>query len=363
MMRGENHMMLVLFCLIVFSHFLPLVNSNPQLAPAFYVFGDSLLDSGNNNLLPTLARANFKPYGVDFPGGATGRFTNGRTVADFLAEFLGLPLSPPYLSFRRLETSTGLNYASSTCGILPETGTSAGKCLNLDEQIDLFEKTVREDLPKLFKNTEGLLEYLSKSIFLIATGSNDYSGNYLQPNSYSSRLYSPLSFAQLLTQSLSQKLERLYKLGARKVITFEIGPIGCQPSISRQYMHKYGQCVEEINNLVSLFNDQLATVLSKLTSTLPGSAFILGHDYGLTYDAIRNPSTYGLTDTSDPCCTTWLNGTSACIPEIAPCANPNEHFFWDGFHPTEAVYSVIASQCFNGDSVCIPTNLKMLTQI
>ncbi|THG12647.1 hypothetical protein TEA_019213 [Camellia sinensis var. sinensis] len=305
------------------------VNSNPQLAPAFYVFGDSLLDSGNNNLLPTLARANFKPYGVDFPGGATGRFTNGRTVADFLAEFLGLPLSPPYLSFRRLETSTGLNYASSTCGILPETGTSAGKCLNLDEQIDLFEKTVREDLPKLFKNTEGLLEYLSKSIFLIATGSNDYSGNYLQPNSYSSRLYSPLSFAQLLTQSLSQKLE----------------------------------CVEEINNLVSLFNDQLATVLSKLTSTLPGSAFILGHDYGLTYDAIRNPSTYGLTDTSDPCCTTWLNGTSACIPEIAPCANPNEHFFWDGFHPTEAVYSVIASQCFNGDSVCIPTNLKMLTQI
>jgi hypothetical protein len=54
------------------------------LAPALYVFGDSLLDNGNNNFLPTLARANFLPYGVDFPRGPTGRFSNGRTVADFL---------------------------------------------------------------------------------------------------------------------------------------------------------------------------------------------------------------------------------------------------------------------------------------
>ena len=54
------------------------------LAPALYVFGDSLLDSVNNNLLPTLARANYRPYGVDFAQGVTGRFTNGRTVADFI---------------------------------------------------------------------------------------------------------------------------------------------------------------------------------------------------------------------------------------------------------------------------------------
>lgn len=54
------------------------------LAPALYVFGDSLLDSGNNNLLPTLAKADFPPYGRDFAKGSTGRFTNGRTVADFI---------------------------------------------------------------------------------------------------------------------------------------------------------------------------------------------------------------------------------------------------------------------------------------
>lgn len=54
------------------------------LATALYVFGDSFFDNGNNNLLPTMARANFFPYGMNFRKGPTGRFTDGRTVVDFI---------------------------------------------------------------------------------------------------------------------------------------------------------------------------------------------------------------------------------------------------------------------------------------
>lgn len=43
-----------------------------------------MFDSGNNNILPTLAKADYLPYGVNFVKGTTGRFTNGRTVADFI---------------------------------------------------------------------------------------------------------------------------------------------------------------------------------------------------------------------------------------------------------------------------------------
>jgi hypothetical protein len=75
------------FTLFVFSvgllHFISLGCGAP-LAPALYVFGDSLFDSGNNNLLPTVSKANFKPYGVDFVRGDTGRFSNGRLVPDFI---------------------------------------------------------------------------------------------------------------------------------------------------------------------------------------------------------------------------------------------------------------------------------------
>lgn len=57
----------------------------PQV-PCFFIFGDSLVDNGNNNGILTLARANYRPYGIDFPQGATGRFTNGRTYVDALGD-------------------------------------------------------------------------------------------------------------------------------------------------------------------------------------------------------------------------------------------------------------------------------------
>ena len=52
---------------------------------AVIVFGDSIVDTGNNNNLQTPAKCNFPPYGRDFEGGvATGRFSNGKVPADIL---------------------------------------------------------------------------------------------------------------------------------------------------------------------------------------------------------------------------------------------------------------------------------------
>jgi hypothetical protein len=50
---------------------------------AVYIFGDSIVDPGNNNHRLTEAKANFPPYGQDFPGGVpTGRFSNGLVPGD-----------------------------------------------------------------------------------------------------------------------------------------------------------------------------------------------------------------------------------------------------------------------------------------
>lgn len=54
---------------------------------ALYVIGDSLVDSGNNNYLSTKIKSNFAPYGSDFEGGKpTGRFSNGKTIADYIGK-------------------------------------------------------------------------------------------------------------------------------------------------------------------------------------------------------------------------------------------------------------------------------------
>lgn len=71
------------------------------------------------------------------------------------------------------------------------------------------------------------------------------------------------------------------KLGARKVVMFELGPIGCIPSVTRQNKHS-GKCVEEINQLVNLFNSQLRITLTTLTSLskaqLSSSAILMDLD-------------------------------------------------------------------------------------
>ncbi|KAI8549461.1 hypothetical protein RHMOL_Rhmol06G0026400 [Rhododendron molle] len=54
---------------------------------AVIVFGDSIVDQGNNNDIETLVKCNFPPYGKDFMGGKpTGRFTNGKTPADMMGQ-------------------------------------------------------------------------------------------------------------------------------------------------------------------------------------------------------------------------------------------------------------------------------------
>lgn len=67
------------------------VNGKSQV-PCVFIFGDSLSDSGNNNNLPSSPKSNYKPYGIDFPFGPTGRFTNGRTAVDIISNILSSKL-------------------------------------------------------------------------------------------------------------------------------------------------------------------------------------------------------------------------------------------------------------------------------
>ncbi|XP_068638673.1 GDSL esterase/lipase 6-like [Aristolochia californica] len=91
---------------------------------AIFTFGDSIFDAGNNHFNPNCSiQADFPPYG------RTGRFTNGRTVIDFVSELLGVELQKPYLEVE-LEIAkgilnkypvNGINFASVGSGVLNDT--------------------------------------------------------------------------------------------------------------------------------------------------------------------------------------------------------------------------------------------------
>ena len=128
------------------------VNGEPQV-PCYFVFGDSLMDNGNNNNLVTTAKVNYPPYGIDFPDGPTGRFSNGRNTADVIgtifqwvfiytkivrhlynsfmhyvffcitADLLGFKsYIPPFATANSEQIISGVNYASGAAGIREETG-------------------------------------------------------------------------------------------------------------------------------------------------------------------------------------------------------------------------------------------------
>lgn len=88
--------------------------------PAIIVFGDSSVDSGNNNHIQTVLKSNFEPYGRDFNGGQpTGRFSNGRLPTDFISEAYGIkPVVPAYLdpTYNIKDFATGVCFASAGTG-------------------------------------------------------------------------------------------------------------------------------------------------------------------------------------------------------------------------------------------------------
>jgi hypothetical protein len=82
MAAASSRVVLVLLPLLCLGTTLP----GSDAARAFFVFGDSLVDNGNNNFLLTAARADSPPYGIDTPDHrATGRFSNGKNVPDIIS--------------------------------------------------------------------------------------------------------------------------------------------------------------------------------------------------------------------------------------------------------------------------------------
>ncbi|KAL3518003.1 hypothetical protein ACH5RR_020592 [Cinchona calisaya] len=85
--------------------------------PAILVFGDSAVDTGNNNYIPTIFKANFPPYGMNYPGHiATGRHSDGKLIPDLLVSMQGAKNAvPPFLqpNLSDDELRTGVCFASA----------------------------------------------------------------------------------------------------------------------------------------------------------------------------------------------------------------------------------------------------------
>ncbi|CAL4966318.1 unnamed protein product [Urochloa decumbens] len=359
-------------CLVISMEILGTAAAGVLQPRPMYVFGDSTLDVGNNNFLTgtNVPRANMPSYGVDFPGFPTGRFSNGRNTADFIAKKIGFASSPPpYLllaSSSSLVAPTaltiGMSYASGGAGILDST--NAGNNIPLLKQVQYFNATKSKMVAAAGSGSSVSAQQLAKSLVLVGIGGNDLSvfanAEQAQNKSAADLQSDTAAFYGSLISNYSAAIRDLYMLGARKFAIISVGLAGCLP-VAR-VLDAAGACSGRRNQLAAGFNDALRSLLASLAARLPGLTYSVADSLGLMVDTFADPEASGFTDIADACCGGGrLGAEEGCSPNATLCANRDQYYFWDAVHPTQRAAFLRAQAFYDGPAkYTTPISFKQL---
>ncbi|KAJ9190457.1 hypothetical protein P3X46_001659 [Hevea brasiliensis] len=336
-------------CLLVLCASLLISSSNQNHSHnhvALFIFGDSLFDSGNNNYLKNaIGRANFWPYGETFFKQTAGRFSDGRLISDFIAEYLKLPLIPPYLQPGIHQFTDGVNFASGGASALVETNQgNEGRVMELKTQV-LYLKNVKKHIKQQIGDPE-TRTLLSRAIYLISIGGNDY----LAPSSVFESF--PIEeFAGMVVGNITSAIKDIYKIGGRKFAFVGMGAFDCAPKMRALKQHR-GHRDKEATSLAKLHDEVLPKVLKELKShELKKLKYLYFDFYTTLSQRINNPSKYG---TKSSC---------RISKDYKVCEDVSEYLFFDPVHPTEKAYKQLAKLIWSGGhNVSWPYNLKTLVE-
>ncbi|XP_022751982.1 GDSL esterase/lipase EXL3-like [Durio zibethinus] len=340
---------LLFHLLVIFSIFCntkALIKLPPnETVPALIVFGDSIVDAGNNNDLQTLIRCNFLPYGQDFEGGVpTGRFCNGKIPSDLVAEELGIKdIVPAYLdpTLNPQELITGVTFASGGTGYDPLTPKLAS-VISMSDQLDHFKEYIAKLKALVGEDRTNFI--LAKSLFLIVSGSDDIANTYFVLRARKLQ-YDVPAYTDLMVKSASDFFKELYTLGARRIAVFSAPPIGCVPSQRTLAGGIERECADDYNVAARLFNKKLSAMLDSLQTSLPGGKFVYIDVYNPLLDLIENPQKHGFEVVNKGCCGTGNIEVAVLCNKLSPstCTDVSKYIFWDSYHPTEKAYRALVA--------------------
>ncbi|KAH9652056.1 GDSL esterase/lipase [Citrus sinensis] len=278
--------------------------------PAIIVFGDSSVDSGNNNEISTVLKSNFQPYGRDFiDSKPTGRFSNAFRIK---------PTIPAYLdpTYNISDFSTGVCFASAGTGYDNATS-DVLSVIPLWKEMEYY-KEYQEKL-RGFLGNEKANKVIGEALYLVSIGTNDFLENYYV-------------------------LPQLHRLGARNICLSGLPPMGCLPLERATNIFSGGDCVQEYNDVAKKFNEKLQGMIMKVNKELAGIRLVFSNPYDILLDIIQNPNKFGFEDIAKACCGTGFFEMGYMCSKINPftCSDANKYVFWDSFHPTEKTNWIIA---------------------
>ncbi|GAB2232952.1 hypothetical protein Droror1_Dr00012022 [Drosera rotundifolia] len=268
------------------------------------------------------------------------------------AELLGFDnYISPYATASGEDILRGVNYASAAAGIREETGRQLGGRISFSGQVNNYKNTVSQ-MVNMLGDQDTAVRYLSKCIFSIGLGNNDYLNNYFMPIYYSTgSQYTPDQYADVLLKQYSQQIEIMYKYGARKFVLIGVGQIGCSPNELANNSPDGQKCVSRINAANQIFNSKLKSLVDRFNSQLADAHFIYINAYGIFQDMLNDPAAYGFSVTNAGCCGVGRNNAQiTCLPMQLPCPDRNDYLFWDAYHPSEAANIIVGSRSYHAQS-------------
>ncbi|KAJ3679110.1 hypothetical protein LUZ60_017121 [Juncus effusus] len=313
--------------------------------PAVIVFGDSTVDTGNNNAIGTVLKSNFPPYGRDFTNGIpTGRFCNGRLPTDFISEALGLPpVVPAYLdpNYGIKDFAKGVCFASAGTG-LDNATSNVLSVIPLWKEVDYF-KDYQKRLGQYLGQAHAKY-IINEAVYLISVGTNDFLENYFLYVTGRIVQFTVEQFEDFLVGLAKEFVTEIYRLGARKISFAGLSAIGCLPLERATNVMGPGGCNEEYNKVARDFNVKLQIMIGGLDAKLPGLKLRYAPVYDSLLRLINEPNKYGIENVEQGCCASGLFEMGYLCSEDNPltCPDADKYIFWDAFHPTEKVNRLMA---------------------
>jgi len=289
------------------------VAATPSAATSLFVFGDSLVDTGNvDAALRAQGQATRTPAAAGY---FQNRFSNGYNFADIVSMNLGQGASkaygypvPPYTYFYG-----GTNFSYGGAQTRDDGHGTPGHSPSFQDQLALFAasgKTIGAD-----------------DTVLITFGGNDIQQELLK------KLSNPayVSDFTATNTALQNGIAALVSAGARNIVVTGEADVGQIPRITQ-----YGSAA--LNALGSSLSDSLNASFRARTQAAAAATKLNIQFFDLLafeHNLLSNAAANGFTNTTDPC----LN------EDTGQLANPTcaGYLYFDRIHPTAAAHQLIGN--------------------
>ncbi|BBL58024.1 SGNH/GDSL hydrolase family protein [Methylomonas koyamae] len=170
----------------------------------------------------------------------------------------------------------------------------------------------------------------ANALYFVWGGANDYLTDVyiplaLQPSLDASAV--ARSAAQTAATNIAGYVGALAGFGAETILVPNLPDLGLTPFVVGQ-----GQDVIDPAREYSLtFNQTLASLLGLVDNKFAATDIVEFDSFGLFNAIVANPAGFGFGD-----------AVSACVALPGACADPDNHVFWDDFHPTAAMHALVA---------------------